>query len=359
MGCAQSTEGVIHSSEPGSVPPNLSPANVISIPVVPGWDGVALHTQNVVVEIDLTTTWTGTRTSFTTLTSTITSQAAAGYKLSAVFLPVFTDGKQKGQPVDAKPVGLRTFRGRAVCIFQTERQFPTNPKDTMFLEAPMTISTVLMSSSPEQVSGYHGLYGQLQHAGTQGYALSCVIDEPNARCSGWASQDTSVHLICQKPTGVASPPVSQYVVINCTIEKRTHWGKVSASMTNLVPMLSTYLTQGHKISSVYNPPTVSFTGFTTSETVCHIILETVPTNYYFTVCDVPFIVRTSWGGREVDHNQYLQVITAYSSNGWELAGLIDMPDMQFEGITSFSSTVKMIFQAPAFGGGAGGNLGPP
>merc|ERR1719233_129363 len=128
----------------------------------------------------------------------------------------------------------------------------------------MTISVAFSMTSPEQVTGYQGLYGQLQHAGTQGYGLSSVIDEPNARCSGWASQETSVHLICQKPTGVASPPVSQYVVINCTIEKRTHWGKVSASMTNLVPMLSTYLTQGHKISSVYNPPTVSFTGFTRS-----------------------------------------------------------------------------------------------
>jgi len=360
MGCAQSTEGVIHSSEPGSAPPNFTPSNVINIPVVPGWDGVPLHTQNVVVELELTLTWTGTRTSFSTLSNTIIAQAASGYKLSGVFLPVFTEGKQKGQPVDARPVGLRTFMGRAMCIFQTERQYPNIPKDTMFLEAPMTISTVMMSSSPEQVSGYHGLYGQLQHAGTQGYALSCVIDEPNARVSGWASQDTSVHLICQKPTGVPSPPVSQYVVINCTIDKRIHFGSSSASMPNLKPMLSTYLTQGHKISSVYNPPTVSMTGFTTTETMCHIILEKTHENYYFAVCDVPFIIRTKFGGsREVDHNQYLTYITAYSNNGWELAGLIDMPDMKFEGMTTFSSTVKMVFQAPAYGGGVGGNLGPP
>ena len=165
MGCAQSTEGVIHSSEPGSAPPNFTPSNVINIPVVPGWDGVPLHTQNVVVELELTLTWTGTKTSFSTLSNTIIAQAAYGYKLSGVFLPVFTEGKQKGQPVDARPVGLRTFMGRAMCIFQTERLFPNVPKDTMFLEAPMTISTVMMSSSPEQVSGYQGLYGQLQHAG--------------------------------------------------------------------------------------------------------------------------------------------------------------------------------------------------
>ena len=69
------------------------------------------------------------------------------------------------------------------------------------------------------------------------------MDEPNARCSGWASQESSVHLVCQKPTGVPTPPVSQYVIINSTIEKRTHWGKVTAAMPNLKPMLSTYLTQ--------------------------------------------------------------------------------------------------------------------
>ena len=54
--------------------------------------------------------------------------------------------------------------------------------------------------------------------------------------------------------------------------------------------------QGHKISSVYNPPTVSLTGFTTAETQCHIVLEKTPINYYFTVCDIPFILKTRFGG---------------------------------------------------------------
>jgi len=360
MGCAQSTEGVIHSSEPGAAAPIFAPSNVINIPVIPGWDGVPLSTQNVVVEIELTATWGGTKSSFEVLTHAITAQASAGYKLSAVFLPVFTDGKQKGQPVDGRAVGFRSFLGRAMCIFQNDRNYLNLSKDTMFLQAPMTITAVMMSSTMQEVSGYQGLYGQLQHSGTQGYSLSCVIDEPNARCSGWASQETSVHMICQKPTGVAVPPVSQYVIINCTIEKRIHFSRRSASMPNLKNMLTAYVTQGHKISSVYNPPTVSATGFTTTETQCHIVMEKTPVNYYFVVCDIPFIVKMRFGGaRDVDHSQYLTFITAYSSNGWELAGLIDMPDMQFEGIGSFSSTVKMIFQAPAFGGGAGGNMGPP
>jgi len=359
MGCINSSEGVVHSSEPGAQ--NFIPGNAIHIPVIPGWDGIALTTQNVVVEIELTATWSGTRTSFDTLTHVIMAQAGAGYRLSAVFLPVFADGKFKGQPLDGRASGFRTFTGRAMCIFQNDRQHQNIAQESMFLQAPMTITAVFMSSSPLEVSGYQGLYGQLQNAGTQGYGLSCVIDEPNARCSGLVSQETSVHLICQKPVGIAAPPVSQYVIVNCTIEKRTHFGgKQSAFMPNLNNVLSTYTMQGHKISSVYNPPTVSHTGFTTTETQCHIVMEKTPINYYFVVCDIPFIVKTRFGGaRDVDHSQYLQYITAYSNNGWELAGLIDMPDMQFEGFTSFSSTIKMIFQAPAFGGGPGGNLGSP
>ena len=165
MGCVHSTEGVVHSSQPGAPTPNFTPSNVINIPVIPGWDGIALSTQNLVVEIELTSTWTGTKTSFETLTHVITAQARAGYKLSAVFLPVFTDGKLKGQPLDGRAVGLITFMGRAMCIFQNVRHHQNVPQESMFLQAPMTITAVMMSSSPLEVSGYQGLYGQLQHAG--------------------------------------------------------------------------------------------------------------------------------------------------------------------------------------------------
>ena len=165
MGCVHSTEGVVHSSQPGAPTPNFTPSNVINIPVIPGWDGIALSTQNLVVEIELTSTWTGTKTSFETLTHAITAQARAGYKLSAVFLPVFTDGKLKGQPLDGRAVGLRKFMGRAMCIFQNDRHHQNVPQESMFLQVPMTITAVMMSSSPLKVSGYQGLYGQLQHAG--------------------------------------------------------------------------------------------------------------------------------------------------------------------------------------------------
>ena len=58
----------------------------------------------------------------------------------------------------------------------------------------------------------------------------------------------------------------------------------------------------------------------------------------------------------MDHSQYVSVIQAYASQGWELAGLIDMPDASFEGLRSISSTIKLIFQAPATNGQPGGIL---
>ena len=93
------------------------------------------------------------------------------------------------------------------------------------------------------------------------------------------------------------------------------------------------------------------------ETQCHIVLEKTPVNYYVAVRDVPFIVKRSFSGsRSVDHSQYLSTIQSFGSHGWELAGLIDMPDASFEGFTSISSTIKLIFQAYAQPGEPGGIL---
>jgi len=353
MGCTQSTEGVIHSSEPGAPTPQFTAGNVITVPVIPGWDGIPLPTQNVIVEVMLEARWSGTSASFQPLTQVVINQAQAGNKLAGVFLPVFTQGKQKGQPIDGEVAGFRSFRGRAMLVFQADRFYRNVAHDVMFLQAPMQLTNTW---GGESVSGFEGLYGQLQHAGTQGYPLSCILDEPNARISGWRSQESNVHLVCQKPNSQEQIPVSQYQIVSCPIESRAHFGSQSASMSNLVPLLSNYLTQGFRISSVYNPPNISLTGWTTTETQCHIILEKTAINYYFAVVDVPFTVSIGWGSRSVDHNQYLNVISGFANNGWELSAIIDMPDMRHEGFTKFSSTIKLIFQAPAFGGGPGGAL---
>ena len=151
--------------------------------------------------------------------------------------------------------------------------------------------------------------------------------------------------------------MSQYLIVNCPIQKdhSAFSGTTRASMPNLVSSLSSYASQGYKISSIYNPPTVSFTGMFSTETACHIALQKTSVNYYMTVCDIPFTVKMSWSGSSsVDHNQYTAYIQAYAAQGWQLAGLIDLPDTAIEGFTTISSTIKLIFQAPALRGGPGG-----
>lgn len=361
MGCVESKGGVVHGpGEGGSGGSGPGPAQggmAISIPTIPGWDGVPMSTMPIQVEFLMKGSWGSIKTSMDPLTNTIIAPntAGAGYKFAAVFLPVnHVEGKKKGQPLDGAPSGFMSFKGRAMCIFQKDHHNPDGPLETLFLKAPMTVTAVMSFTSPTEVSGYQGLYSQLGQAGQQGFPLSSVIDEPNLRCSGLFSAETSVHLICQRPQGIQPPP-SQYLVANCPIQT-TIAGfsrQQKASMPNLINILSSYTTQGYKISSVYNPPTVSLTGWNKTESQCHIVLAKTPINYHFTVCDVPFTVKLSWSSN-VDHNQYLAYIQAYAAQGWELAGLIDLPDTSIEGFTSISSTIKLIFQAPALGGGAGG-----
>lgn len=259
--------------------------------------------------------------------------------------------------MDAQISGFRSIKTRVMCIFQHDPIYRDAQQDVVFFQAPMTMEATMFTGV--EVRGYDGMYRQLQTAASQGAALSCIIDEPNARVSGWKSRDSDVHLICYKTSGAQ---VGNYHIANCPIEVSFHIGSVHASMPNLKNILQTYMTQGHKISSFYNPPTVNNMkgigpGFTSAQTYCHMIFEKTPVNYHFHVMDVPFKIQRAsmMGGSTVDHSQYASVIEAFANSGWQLAGMIDMPDISMSGFTSYSSTVKIIFQAPSTTG-VGGEL---
>eukprot|EP00092_Neocalanus_flemingeri_P048356 GFUD01055115.1.p1 GENE.GFUD01055115.1~~GFUD01055115.1.p1 ORF type:complete len:156 (-),score=44.65 GFUD01055115.1:48-515(-) len=153
----------------------------------------------------------------------------------------------------------------------------------------------------------------------------------------------------------AQSPVSAYTVVNIPIVINHGWSGTTASMPHLENCLTAFTNKGYKVASVYNPPSVTLKGFLSTETQCHIILMKTPVNYYFAICDVPFSVQAGWSGSTVDHTQYLNIISAYAAQGWELGGLIDLPDVELDGFTSIKSTIKLIFQAPASENGAGGN----
>jgi len=64
--------------------------------------------------------------------------------------------------------------------------------------------------------------------------------------------------------------------------------------------------------------------------------------------DAKFACSGGFGTGVVNHDQYTSMIQQYVTRGWELAALIDMPDGEMTSLTSltsFNSTIKLIFQA--------------
>jgi hypothetical protein len=285
---------------------------------------------------------------------TAAETAGKGYKLTAIFLPVNMTGKNKGHPLDGYMTGLTSSVARAMCIFQASPNEPDLPVETMFLQAPIVLTTRI---GGQTASGYEGLYGQLQQAAQQGFPLCSVIDEPNARMNGLRSAETTVHLICQRRQGQLSGSKT-YQIVNCPISMQAQFGGCSASMPMLMQTLQAYASQGYKVASIYNPPTLAVAGIWSGESQCHIIFEKAQFNYCFTVVDLLFTVNGGVGSCSVDHNQYLNAIVQYTKQGWELAGLIDMPDGNVAGLMSITSTIKLVFQAQTTTPAAE-NAGPP
>ena len=167
MGCCNSTEGAVISE--GSSEPAAGQQNVRStgIPTIPGWDGVGVATVPVAVQFEMKGGWGSITTSIEPLLNTIMAQniAGAGYNLAAVFLPVISQGKQKGQPMDMEAAGWRTVLAKAMCIFQMDLHYSPMPQETLFLKAAMNIKVKHFSFDAISVEGYEGLYNQLGQAG--------------------------------------------------------------------------------------------------------------------------------------------------------------------------------------------------
>jgi hypothetical protein len=211
--------------------------------------------------------------------------------------------------------------------------------ETLWLKSKLTISGGLMDQNAQ---GYAELYGQLQNAAQQGFPLSVVIDEPDARCNGLFSAQTNVNLVCQRRQGMAA--IKQYNVVDCPIQIQAGLGGQSASCPTLLSTLEMHCKQGYKVASIYNPPTIQQSGFMGAQTACHIVFEKTQTQYSLYIFDVPFMVSLGFGSAQVDHQQYISVIQRFTQAGWELAAVLDMPDGKTTGMMSYRSTVKLIFQ---------------
>ena len=174
MGCCNSTEGAV-ISDGSSQPAGQQNVQSRVIPTIPGWDGVAVATMPVAVQFEMKGGWGSITTSIEPLLNTIMAQniAGAGYNLAAVFLPVISQGKQRGQPMDMERAGFMTVLAKAMCIFQMDLHYSPIPQETLFLKAAMNIKVKHFSFNAISVEGYEGLYDQLGQAGK--YIIQIMI----------------------------------------------------------------------------------------------------------------------------------------------------------------------------------------
>ena len=181
MGCCSSSEGAVisqGSSQPaGQQCYTTVRCGTAGIPQIPGWDGVGVATLPVSVQFEMKGGWGSIKTSIEPLFNTILAQniAGAGYSLAGVFLPVITQGKERGQPMDMQAAGWRTCLAKAMCIFQMDLHYGPIPQETLFLKAEMKIKVKNFSFDAIRVEGYEGLYDQLSQAGTYITQVSMLL----------------------------------------------------------------------------------------------------------------------------------------------------------------------------------------
>ena len=290
------------------------------------------------------------------IVQTIGVSAQQGYLPAALFFPVEQHGKRRGMPLDFEQSGMMSCIGKAQLLLQR----PVGGGGAGTAEIILQSSTITMQAGFGSVAadGFGALYGALAEKGAQGYTLNAVIDEPNQRMTGFLSAATTVHLVMSRRPGAQGAEPKQYTIVSVPVNIQVSGlTSVTATMPELMPTLAKFLSEGHRVAAIYNPPVIAQRGLFSGTTQCHIIFEKTATIYTSAVADSAFTVSQSCCSMDVAH-QYLPSCGAFLKAGWELAGIIDMPDRRLTGMASGASTVKMIFQAPTTASASGPTSAP-
>jgi len=316
----------------------------------------AVQTRDLLVPIKMSRHFTtGLESSLDDLKQVIVAQAREGFKLAAVYLPMYSEG---GTMDNEHHTFSSDYTTRILCIFQTAPQHRGIVQDVVFHQSVMTLTKTFSVKE----SGHEDLYEQLKTAAAQGASLSCVIDDPNMLQSvtSLGSIKSNAHLVCYRPADSKPVPVGDYVIVNCPIQLKDGGIKnLNFTMPTLKSLLQAYTTQGHKIAGVHNPPDDKNISLSATETSCHLIFQKTSVNYHFSVVDGEFHFELHiWHKNEVDHSRYVSIVKDFACKGWELAAIIDMKDHHKDSIFNdkISRTARMIFQAPETTGGKGGEL---
>ena len=166
MGSAQSTNRQNISEEAGK--DGAVKTISTTVPNIPGWDGIPIAIMPLHVSIEMKMESRRKLTaSMDPLFNEIMAKntAGEGYSLAAVFLPVMTQGKRIGEPVEAKRNGRRTATAKCMCIYQKNAHAPVAPLETLLLQSTMTQKYRPYTKNALQVEGYEELYSQLTEAG--------------------------------------------------------------------------------------------------------------------------------------------------------------------------------------------------
>lgn len=359
----------------GSTPlPSEEEAPVIE---VPGWNGVVYPQKSERVKIirkqsgNMATMTHTTTADMADVNAQIAAEstAGAGFRFVGWNYPV---GSVIGagdtlQPRDFKrptefsihaEEEVETF---AMMVFQ-QVDMPASPLETKTVSSEMTrISKSYSQNSGaekgniiETSSSYDELFSKLKLLGDEGYSLSAVIDEPDAKqsLSGYDRVTKStVTLVGQRVAGTA-PRATTYTVQDVPIQiGQPSFTCLTATMPTLNATLEEYFGPKRcKLAAVYNPPTVvtkSLMPFPKhlADNACHLIFEATDEPYAVHVVDVVLFSVASNTHAGVQHASYLTVIENFVAKGWELGAVISMPDHGAKGLFKSWSTVKLLFQA--------------
>jgi len=240
------------------------------------------------------------------------STSFGGCRLRVVHLPMHW-GDARWKHADACAEGAQ-----AVGIFQADPQHAGCPLESRFLHTRLP-----------SVGGnsFDRLYNLLKQSAEEGFTVSSIVAQPN-RDTTDPSAPLSAQVVCQRPRGTHQQ--RYYTVVNCPIQLA---GAEGSSQPSLRATLARYAGMSCRIATIFKPPIYLAQG-SKKQLPCHFVFEKSESSYLMAFIDV----RLGAGKNPLDHRQYVDIIEKGASSGWELAGMIDLPD-------SHNMILRIVFQA--------------
>jgi hypothetical protein len=312
----------------------------------PNWDGQVRLTGTAAAVLHMSgNIFQGTKsTDMSNVNALLANAAQDGMRCVATYAPVQFFGKEEGVPFHMQVTSFTSGHVTSFLMFQVIDG--ANGGAAPVLETVIETVEITYQAGLFQVSasGFENMYAKLAELGAKGYSLSTVFDVPNLRRSGLFSTKSQVQIIAQRVAG-APPSQTTYSVTSVPINMYRTLVGCSADANQLMQVLQQQMAAGNKLASVFNPSSIQVTGLTSASTNCHLIFTPVAEPYSWTAVDINVPANRSMGGGSINYGPITECITHFVNRGWELGGVIPLPQGQVAGVMSFQLTARVIFQA--------------